>query len=212
MINFIPVIPLSIVIFPQENLNMHIYEPRYIELVLECHKENKPFGIPVVLNDQVAEYGTLMEITEITQTYASGEMDIKTRGLRTFKVLEHIPSLPEKLYSGAIVSYPKNQLNGRRRLMRKVIDATKVLHRILHINTPFDKDDHDLTSFDIAHRVGLTLEQEYQLLSYTDELHRQEFLNRHLKDVLPVAAEMEALKEKVKLNGHFRNISGFNIS
>lgn len=212
MINFIPVIPLSIVVFPHEKLNMHIYEPKYIQMISECHNEKKPFGIPVVLDNRVAEYGTLMEIVEISKVYDNGEMDIKTRGKKIFKVLEHISQVPDKLYAGAIVSYPQNRLHGRQSLMRKVVSAAKMLHKILNINKKIGKEEHEITSYDIAHEVGLSLEQEYQLLSYTDELHRQEFLNRHLKEVLPVAAEMESLKEKIKLNGHFKNISGFNIS
>lgn len=212
MINFIPIIPLSIVVYPREKLNMHIYEPKYIQLISECKNEQKPFGIPVVLDNKVADYGTLMEITEISRVYDTGEMDIKTRGLKVFRILEHINSVPDKLFEGAIVSYPHNREHGRKSLMKKVVEAVKALHEILRVNKHFGKADNEICSYDLAHEVGLTLEQEYQLLSYTDEIHRQEFLKRHLTSVLPVAAEMETLKEKIKLNGHFKNISGFNIS
>jgi hypothetical protein len=68
-----------------------------------------------------------------------------------------------------------------------------------------------LRSYDVAHHAGLALEQEYALLCLMDELHRQEYLRRHLQTVLPVVAEMESLKEKVKLNGHFKNLSGFKF-
>jgi hypothetical protein len=57
-----------------------------------------------------------------------------------------------------------------------------------------------------------TINEEYEFLTLTNELQRQEYLKRHLAKVLPVVAEMELLKEKIKLNGHFKNISGFNIS
>jgi len=43
------------------------------------------------------------------------------------------------------------------------------------------------------------------------ETQRQEYLKRHLARVLPVLHETEALKEKIKLNGHFKNLSSFNI-
>jgi uncharacterized protein len=42
------------------------------------------------------------------------------------------------------------------------------------------------------------------------ELQRQEYLKRHLKKVIPVLAEMETLKERVKLNGHFKNLKGLD--
>jgi hypothetical protein len=44
-----------------------------------------------------------------------------------------------------------------------------------------------------------------------DELHREESLKRHLTKVLPVVAEMEVLKERIKLNGHFKNLSGLEL-
>jgi len=55
-------------------------------------------------------------------------------------------------------------------------------------------------------------DEEYELLGLMKELQRQEYLRRHLQKVLPVVAEMESLKEKVKLNGHFRNLGGFEFN
>jgi hypothetical protein len=212
MTNFIPIFPLSIVVYPNEDLNLHIFEPRYKQLITECFEKKKPFGIPVVINDKVSEMGTLIEITEITKTYKTGEMDIKTKGKKVFRVLEMISEIPDKLYSGAIVNYPHNHEHGKRILIDKVIAATKQLHQMLNVKKPFHKNEDELWSYDIAHSVGLTLEEEYELLSLMNELQRQEYLKRHLAKVIPVVAEMEALKEKIKLNGHFKNISGFKLS
>ena len=69
MMNFIPVFPLSIVVYPGEALNLHIFEPRYRQLILECATSGKPFGIPVVLDNKLRELGTLVEVTEISKTY-----------------------------------------------------------------------------------------------------------------------------------------------
>jgi len=212
MTNFIPIFPLSIVVYPNEDLNLHIFEPRYKQLITECFEKKKPFGIPVVINDKVSEMGTLIEITEITKTYKTGEMDIKTKGKKVFRVLEIISEIPDKLYSGAIVNYPHNHEHGKRILIDKVIAATKQLHQMLNVKKPFHKNEDELWSYDIAHSVGLTLEEEYELLSLMNELQRQEYLKRHLAKVIPVVAEMEALKEKIKLNGHFKNITGFKLS
>jgi uncharacterized protein len=212
MTNFIPIFPLSVVVYPDEDLNLHIFEPKYKQLIKECNEQKKPFGIPVVVDNKVNEMGTLVEIIEISKTYNSGEMDIKTRGKKIFRVLEIIKDVPDKLYSGAIVSYPPNTGHGKKLLMSKVIVAIKELHKLLNVTRPFHKEEEQLTSYDVAHHAGLTLEEEYEFLSLTSELQRQEYLKRHLAKVLPVVAEMESLKEKIKLNGHFKNISGFNIS
>src|SRR6476469_10058709 len=101
MINFIPIFPLSTVVFPGEQLNLHIFEPRYIELITECNASKKPFGIPVVLKSKVEEMGTLVEIIEVAKVYEDGKLDIKTSGLSVFRILEIVKELPDKLYSGA---------------------------------------------------------------------------------------------------------------
>ncbi len=211
MTNFIPLFPLAIVVFPGEELNLHIFEPRYKQLIKDCFKNKKPFGIPPVINNKVAEMGTLVQITEITQTYENGEMDIKTKATDVFKILEAIKELPEKLYYGAIVTYPALKFIGSPALMKKILESIRELHILLNVKKDFTKPDNDLLSFDVAHHAGMTLEDEYALLQLEEELHRQEFLKRHLAKVLLVMEQMEQLKSKIQLNGHFKNLEGFNF-
>ncbi|HTL10100.1 MAG TPA: LON peptidase substrate-binding domain-containing protein [Chitinophagaceae bacterium] len=212
MINFVPIFPLGIVVYPGEQLNLHIFEPRYKQLITECFAEKKMFGIPAVINNHLNEMGTLVEILEITSTYDNGEMDIKTAGVKVFNVLEVIKQVPDKLYSGAIVNYPDNiEDGGKRDLMNRVVKAVRELHTRLKVQKEFKKPDELLTSYDIAHHAGLSIEQEYELLGLLKEVQRQEYLKRHLAKVLPVMAEMDQLKEKIKLNGHFKNLSSLDF-
>ena len=212
MTNFIPIFPLGIVVYPGEKLHLHIFEPRYKQLIAECKENGKPFGIPTVLNNKMDEMGTLVELKEIVQTYDNGEMDIRTAGVKVFRILEVIKSVPEKLYGGAIVNYPDNEEDeGNRELMQKVVRGIKQLHRLLNISKDFKKPEAELRSYDVAHHAGLSLEEEYEVLGLLKELQRQEYLKRHLQKVLPMLMEMEQLKEKVKRNGHFRNLSAFDL-
>ena len=180
-------------------------------MITECYKKKKSFGIPPVINNNLNEVGTLMHINEITRVYENGEMDIKTSGQKIFRILEVIKEVPDKLYSGAIVNYPANKLHGNRLIMQKVIKAIHELHKLLKVSSDFKKPEDELWSYDVAHHAGLSLEQEYEFLELTNELQRQEYLKRHVAKVLPVVTEMETLKEKVKLNGHFKNLEGFNL-
>ena len=211
MTNFIPIFPLGIVVYPGEQLNLHIFEPRYIQLINECNTEKKLFGIPSVIEDRLQDFGTLMRITEITEVHDNGEMDIKTEGEKVFRILEVIKEIPEKLYSGAIVNYPPNHKQGSADLMRRVVNSIRELYKLLKVEKQFSKDDAHLNSYDVAHHVGFSLQEEYELLNLLYESQRQEYLKRHLTKVLPLVAEMEHLKEKVKLNGHFKNLSSFNF-
>ena len=211
MTNFIPIFPLGLVVYPGEQVNLHIFEPRYKQLISECYKENKPFGIPAVIENRLQDYGTVVRIFEISRVDENGEMDIKTEGTRVFRVLEVIKDIPDKLYSGAIVNYPENHQQGNSEIMRRVVNSIRELHKILKVDKNFKKNDEELNSYDVAHHIGLSLQEEYELLGLMHERQRQEYLKRHLTKVIPVLAEMELLKKKVKLNGHFRNLSSFNF-
>ena len=208
MTNFIPIFPLGIVVYPGEQLNLHIFEPRYKQLIKDCFETKKPFGIPTVIDEKISEMGTLVQVLEISKEYEDGKMDIKTEGLKVFRMLEMVKELPDKLYSGAIVHYPVNHQKGKRILMQVVIEGVRALHKLLKINKEFKKKDDELWSYDVAHHAGLSVQEEYELLELLHELQRQEYLKRHLTKVLPVLAEMETLKEKIKLNGHFKNVKG----
>jgi len=211
MTNFIPIFPLSIVVYPGEQLNLHIFEPRYKQLIKECFDAKKPFGIPTVLENKVGEMGTLVEIVEISNTYEDGKMDIRTVGLQPFKILEIVREIPEKLYSGAIVNYPRISTKGSASLMKKVLQGIRDIHASLNVTKDFKKPDSELLSYDVAHHAGMSLQDEYYLLELEEELHRQEFLKRHLSKVTPVMEEMDLLKNKIKLNGHFKNLEGFQF-
>lgn len=211
MTNFIPIFPLGIVVYPGEELNLHIFEPRYKQLISECHVAGKDFGIPTVIEENVQDYGSLVKVLEITKVHDNDEMDIKTKGSRVFRILEIIRNVPDKLYSGAIVNYPDNYVQGNPDIMRRVVNSIRELHKMLHVSKDFKKADTELRSYDVAHHVGFSIKEEYELLGLMDERQRLEYLKRHLNKVLPLVAEIEQLKEKVKLNGHFKNLSSFDF-
>ena len=134
MTNFIPIFPLGIVVYPGENVNLHIFEPRYKQLVEECSENKKSFGIPAVIDNRLQERGTLVSVTEVSKVYDNGEMDIKTKGERVFRMLEVIKEVPDKLYSGAIVNYPDKKEQGDIDLMRRVMKGIRELHKLLNVS------------------------------------------------------------------------------
>ena len=211
MTNFIPIFPLNIVVYPGEKLNLHIFEPRYKQLITECFAEAKPFGIVTAIDSKTNDYGTLVEIKEIVKVYEDGKMDVTTKGLRVFVVLEIIKSLPEKLFSGAIVNYPDNAEYLNNKLMNKILKDVRYLHQLLTVSKDFKKPDEKLTSYDIAHHVGLSFTEEYELLELLQENQRLEYIRRHLARTINIVLGIENLKDKIKLNGHFRELEGFNL-
>lgn len=211
MTNFIPIFPLKIVAYPGEKLNLHIFEDRYKQMISECVEFKKPFGIPSVLSNALADLGTLMEVTEVVKEYEDGSMDIKTKGLKVFRVLEIVKDIPDKLYDGAIVNYPENDEYLLPDKMKKLLESLRQLHTVLNTTKDYKEPDANLNSYDIAHHAGLTLEEEYELLSLFREDQRLEYLRRHIVKLLPLASAMEETKQRISLNGHFKHLKGFDI-
>ena len=67
--------------------------------------------------------------------------------------------------------------------------------------------DTELCSYDIAHHIGLSLQEEYELLTLLREEQRQEFALNQLKKIIQTTIELQNLKERILLNGHFRKLS-----
>lgn len=208
MINFIPIFPLKVVVYPGEKLNLHIFEPRYKQLLGECIREKKPFGIPTVLDSKIEEFGTLVEVVELEKEYGNGEMDVRTVGKSVFRILEVVHDIPEKLYAGAIVDYPVNQLRRTEsKTAELIVQEIRRLYALVSVEDKTPKDLENMTAYSIAHLVGLSLEQEYELLGLLDETQRLEYIRRHLTAILPVVQNLEAMKARIQLNGHFKDLS-----
>jgi Lon protease-like protein len=206
--NFIPVFPLNIVVYPGETLNLHVFEPRYKQMIRECLDEKKPFGIPPVVEKNLWDIGTLIEITELAKEHADGTMDIRTKGVSVFRILHRMDEIPDKLYSGAIVTYPPNVMEtGDTTLARNIVAEVQRLYALLNVSDKFPVGKEFMLSYELAHLVGLSLEQEYELLGIFTELQRLEYLRRHLNSIVPVIRELENIKERIQRNGHFRDLS-----
>ena len=207
MTNYIPIFPLGMVAYPGENVNLHIFEPRYIQLINNIQSGAGLFGIPPVINGQIQEYGTCMELLSIEKTYENGEMDIKTRGVMVYRTLEIIETVPDKLYMGAIVHYPNNNVNGLPQKQARIVQSLRQLHVLTGMVKNYNKPDNELNCYDIAHHAALNINDEYALLCLLREDQRQEFLERHFKQLLPHLVDLDQLKNRIQRNGHYRKIS-----
>jgi Lon protease-like protein len=86
--SLLPIFPLELVLLPGVPLPLHIFEPRYKEMIAECLEQKKPFGIVRASEEGVADVGCTAEIVSVTKKYDDGRMDIMTRGVERFEVLE----------------------------------------------------------------------------------------------------------------------------
>lgn len=212
MITFLPVFPLEIVVFPDENLNLHIFEERYKQLVNECYNQKKPFVIPSVIRGKLAEYGTEVDIISIEKLYPDGRMDIRTQGSQVVRILEYIPQVENKLYPGAVVSYnhPFSHLRESQEAeeptVKKLKELLVHLADVLRISKNLIPSSNKFLAYRIAHYLGMSLEDEYRLLLTMSETERQQQLIEYIQKVLPNIEQRERMREKIFLNGHFKHL------
>lgn len=209
---FLPLFPLQIVAFPYEKLNLHIFEPRYKQLITECAKENTTFGIVAFIDNKLQMIGTEMRLAEITKQYPNGEMDIRTEGVGLFEIVDFYNQAVGKMYPAAHIKEVAYSIEGGDFFLKEnILTQVAELHNILNINKKIDTQSANFSTFDLAHHVGFSLEQEYQFLTLPSEIARQEYMNAYLEKCLPFVREIEHLKERARLNGHFKHIQPPNI-
>lgn len=200
----LPLFPLNLVAYPGEELNLHIFEPRYRQLVMECLNTNSTFGVPSYVLSKI-EYGTEVKITKLEKTYEDGRMDVRTVGLGIFKVIDFVSPLPGKLYSGGTVEMVKNTADGDVVLQEELYKLASDLFEWLGMQE-LVKFDQKMLTYTIAHKIGLSKEQEYELLKTSSERKRQEYLISYLKLTIPIVKQMEQAKDRIRQNGHFKHL------
>ncbi|MDB5241320.1 MAG: peptidase [Spirosoma sp.] len=196
--------PLNLIVYPGEDLNLHIFEQRYRQLINECIEEERTFGIPAFINNNLPGFGTEMHVTTLHKRYDDGRMDIKSKGLGVFRLVNFENPIAGKLYAGGEVEMVDPD-DGFSAHADALAERVKQLSNLIQIKADYDPTVKNF-SYRVAHNLGMSVEQEYELLTLETEAERQLFLIQHLNNVLPVVADMERTKQRIRMNGHFKNL------
>lgn len=199
----LPLFPLQSIFFPGETVPLHIFEDRYKELIQDCRKEAITFGIPVYINNNVA-YGTEVQLVEIVNTYGEGEMDVTCVARQVFRILNFDNQMEGKLYAGGVIEFLDNVNDADPSLKLEVLDKIHELYELMAVPfapLPLEK----FNSYVLAHKMGLSFEQEYQLLQMAKESERLTFIKAHLLSTITVLAEVDRTKKTIEMNGDFKN-------
>ena len=132
--------PLNIVVFPGEDVNLHIFEPRYKALVHDCLNEERPFGIPSYVNSKI-EYGTQVHIVEISKTYEDGRMDIKTKADEIFLVKDFQNPWGDHEYAGGLIEFIPTDETEDAELRLRMLDLCGELFSWLQMDDKMDIDE-----------------------------------------------------------------------
>ncbi|SDQ57500.1 LON peptidase substrate-binding domain-containing protein [Flagellimonas zhangzhouensis] len=205
----LPLFPLQSVFYPGETVPLHIFEERYKQLIKDCRKEAMTFGIPVFINNKIS-YGTEVQLVEVVNTYDSGEMDVVCVARQVFKILSFEEFMDGKLYAGGEVEFLEMENKADEDLRLEVMQKVEELYGIMDV--PFTTiSPKQFNSYTLAHKMGLSFQQEYELLLMTKEIDRLNFIKTHLEATAQVLTEVNRTKSVIELNGHFKNFDPLNF-
>jgi Lon protease-like protein len=200
---YIPLFPLQSVFFPGETVPLHIFEERYKALIADCRSEALTFGIPVYINNTLT-YGTEVQLKEVVNTYADGSMDVVCVARQVFLVRDFEPVMPEKLYPGGEVEFLDAINDPDPKLADAVLEACKRLYEVMDVT--FEPVRREVfNSFTLAHKMGLSFQQEFELLQIRSEKRRLQYILEHLQQTTNVLLQVNRTRERIEMNGHFRN-------
>ena len=201
--HFLPLFPLKMVAFPGEQVNLHIFEPRYKQLIGECREQDRPFGIPPYINGGVATVGTEMQLEKVVREYPNGELDIVTRASTVFKLESFHRVTPGKRYGGGRVRTLETDATPDPTLTAEHGMLFNRFHAL--IGTGVSRDDFLVPniSYAIANEIGLAFEQRVAILTLPREDQREAYILDHLRHVVPVLEAAEATRRRIQSNGTF---------
>ncbi len=203
----LPLFPVKLVLFPNEKVNIHIFEPRYKSLIKDCRKNEIGFGIVLFKDDKLFSSGTEARVQQIFKTYADGRMDIQLIGNRRFKIIKSYSNLGEKEYGGADIEWlPVVNQKNEVILLAKVAILLEELYKLLKIERNIYAPDGKIYIHELVHYIGLSLEQEHELLSINTEEGQWTYIHEFLINMISAISGSIMMRKKVAMNGAFKNL------
>ena len=192
--------PLGIVLLPTEQVPLHIFEPRYRELIAECVDNEQPFGLVYADDDGLRRTGTLASVVEVVDRFEDGRLNIVVEGGERFRLLELTDG--RAFHTGTVEPLPDNDdppdpddVTRGIRLFAQLVELTGA-----DVEAP--GEDIGQPSFSLASRFELAPELKLELLEETSERLRLKRLCEILETVATAVQRQRETAELAARNGH----------
>ncbi len=192
--------PLGIVLLPTEQIPLHIFEPRYRELIGQCLISGEEFGL--VLADQdggLAEIGTRARVTEVLEQFDDGRLNVVVQGGERFRLVELTEG---RDYQTAEVE-PVEDLDDPAS-PDEVARTLALFDRLLELTGEIverPEPDAEQVSFEVAARFELAPELKQGLLSLVSERERIEMLVEVLQAAAASVERGQEIAARAARNG-----------
>jgi len=191
-------------LLPGTPLPLHIFEPRYKEMIRECLTNEAPFGVIRALEHGIAEVGCTAEIITVTKEYPDGRLDLIAEGRKRFEVLE---LNEERSFLRAEVLLVPDEPAALPQQEPERVKAIQLHLEILSLAgavQDLSAADQNQLSFYLAGSLPLDLDFKQKLLGMRSEGERIQAVAGYLEGILPKLRRVAKAREKAGGNGHGR--------
>ena len=191
--------PLEVVLFPGAPLPLHIFEPRYKEMINECLEEKKPFGMVRANKDALAEVGCTAIILNVLKKYDDGRLGIEAEGKQRFEIIQL--NQERSFLQGEVVFFDDEASTVADADTKNLLQLHEQLFSILGQHTDTARKRASV-SFQLAHELPVDLDFKQALLEMKSESERVTTLIEYYKATIPKVERTLRVREKASGNGH----------
>jgi Lon protease-like protein len=182
--------PLGLVLLPTEQVPLHIFEPRYRELIDECLEQGTPFGLVYADDDGIRQVGTLAAVTEVIERFEDGRLNVVVEGRERFRLVELTEG--RSFHTGLVEPVDDQDDPTEPGDVERALELFSRLVELTGSDIPAPEAETPQLSFALAGRFDFSADLKQELLDETSERIRL----RRLCELLATAAEtVERQKE-----------------
>jgi Lon protease-like protein len=196
----LPLFPLEVVLFPGTPLPLHIFEPRYKEMIAECLAEHRTFGVVRPVEQGLAEVGCTAEIVTVVKEYPDGRLDLVTEGRQRFEVVR--VNQERSFLQAEVLMIDDEPGTPPKEDTSRAVQLHSDLLAIAGAKQDLSAADPSLLSFYLAGSLPLDLDFKQKLLALRSEPERLSLLISYLETIIPNLRRAANAREKAGGNGH----------
>lgn len=198
--SLIPLFPLDVVLFPGTPLPLHIFEPRYKEMIGECLAQQRTFGVVRVLEQGLEEVGCTAEIVSVVKEYPDGRLDLVTEGRKRFEVLRL--NQERNFLQAEIILIDDEPAVAAPDNTSRALALHAELLTIAGAAQDISAADPKFLSFYLAGSLPLDLDFKQKLLALRSEPERLQLLISYFETIIPNLRRATSARQKAGGNGH----------
>jgi len=193
----LPFFPLSVFLFPGEDIPLRIFEPRYKQLIDEARTLGITFAIPFIIEQEIQELGCEVRLKDVVAENEGGHMVIVVESLAVVEITSYNKQLEGKLYAGGAI---------RRIPCDDPVISKELMELISSYKEQFDQEflstscSTPITRKDIIVALNLSSEEKFKFICMPDAEQREDFLTGQLRYLCMIRKQEALLGDDFGLN------------